>query len=185
MIIYFAFSDEASQSLSIAKFYLCKSKILDSQAKPFFFGLINLLLKEWPFLCMKESFCACYNITPLGARCHHMSTFGIDTPHSSSPPPSYLFSIPTVISSSHLARPLPARHPIFGITAFCRAASQWHQLSPLPFQHPPLSAAQSWSIYPPSHWSFSQTTPAKGRRGCRDVIQPAASQTPLRPFSGL
>lgn len=108
------------------------------------------------------------------------------------PPPSYLFSICAPLTSPHLARPLPARHTIFGIAPFCQATSQWHRLSPLPFQHPLLSAAQSWFIYPPSHWSLSQTTRAKGRRGCRDVSQPVkqpssrlASQTQLLSFSRL
>jgi len=106
-----------------------------------------------------------------------MSTFGIDLLHAS-PPSFYLFSISAPSASPHLARPLPARHTIFGITPFCQAASQWHQLSPLPFQHPLLSAAQSWSIYPPSNWSFSQTTQAKGKGGGGvKRCQPASQRT--------
>lgn len=107
---------------------------------------------------------------------HNMSTFSIHMLHVS-PLSSYLFSISApsaseIIISPHLARPLPVRHTIFGITPLCQDVSQWHHLSPLSFQHPLLSAAQSWCIYPPSHWSFSQTTRAKGGRGCRDVSQP-------------
>lgn len=93
----------------------------------------------------------------------------------------YLFSISApsagqIIVSPRLARPLSARHTIFGIGPFCQAASQWHQLSPLPLQHPPLSAPQSWSIYPPSDWSFSQTTRAK-RKEEMQRCQPASQAT--------
>lgn len=84
--------------------------------------------------------------------CSVVNNFGIHILFSF---PPYLFSISApsagqIIISAHLARPLSARHAIFGIVPFCPTASQWHQLSPLPFQHPLLSAPQSWSIYPPS-----------------------------------
>ena len=117
--------------------------------------------------------------------CPTQSLFSVIRPLlaiTSSTPLLSLFICSAPPASPHLARPLPARHTIFGITPLCQAASQWHQLSPLPFQHPLLSAAQSWSIYRPSNWSFSQTTQAKGRRGCRDVSQ-LAVQTRLLPFS--
>lgn len=112
-----------------------------------------------------------------------MSTFGIRNPLL---PLLICFPCLRCVGDPHLARPFPARHTIFGITPFCQAASQWHELSPLTSQHPLLSAAQSWSICPPSHWSYSQTTLGKGRRGWRDVRQPVkqpssqvASQTRL------
>lgn len=135
-------------------------------------------------------FCAPQYCSSLWSLSLHVHFWHSRAPHLSS---LFLFVLHFgTIASPLLARPLPARHTIFDITPFCQAASQWHRLSPLPFQHPLLSAAQSWSIYPPSHWSFSQTTQAKGRRGCRDVSQPVkqpasqlASQTQLFSFSRL
>ncbi len=145
------------------------------------------LLKYSLSLCMVKRFFVHHSIALLFDRSHVYFW-----PLRATPPSSYLFSISAPLASPHLARPLPARHTIFGITPFCRAISQWHQLSPLPFQHPLLTAAQSWAIYPPSHWSFSQTSQAKGRRGCRDVSQPVkqpssqlASQTQLLSCSQL